>query len=1016
MLGKYSLPHAAWALDGWSSAAANTAAATAPNLMLLPTMILPVVCRKWRFANRFSLPDGPDAAVGLQKRPMLVFVEAQLELRGGWTGLGARGVAARRVDREQDLDGVGSDQGPDDLSVAGSLVLLARRVLPGHPLEVDGHDDARRVAELLGLGHVGPDPGLAGKRHVSRGTLHRARERDDEDRVARGGVAAGFPIGPEGGPHRHQRDEDHSRGRFRYRHRSLTPGRAWLQRGRLDVVRSAERHALRARNRGRQRAEERLARVIDLPPDEHRVVLVHRVVAVLHEHSAEVAELHGEGHAARRTEPVDVLAALLPRRHVRGAAVAGEDLAFLEVDVDGVIPSAAAVLDRPDLASPVPGSSRDASEVGVQHPVVVGLHAPRSEEGADRVVRVLASTGAELEHALTHHRDLREIGVRDHRARNLAQVRCRGVAHDAELQEPADAGVLRLARERVAQGQVLRRLLPVRMLAQVDHVDALADLVAREVDDDVVALGDALLVELVQHHRVREQVAVFRYLDHRRAVGERDLEEARNRRVQDAEAVLAALDLEVGLVRQVHGHHVTDEPVEVEDVEEHLAVGVEGLFGEHEIYVVFQVAPVLARARGELEVDAVVDAFVTAIQGAVQVEHSCIALVHVLRGEAEHVIVEPVRRHGLLPVAGELGDAAAPVGAAAARIGRVGVHAAEAGMNDRVMVVVELARVEVSARETVVLGAVMAVVLVRRDGVDAEPGVRPRIRGQLVVVPEEDPFIVPADQKLGRNRAVEGPEVGRVLVRHVRVERRTNRLGCVDAAVEPRLAAGVVVQERLRGRLRNLDGDLRREALPLLVRPDRPRRTAFDRARVASLHARNSRVEKLLGLVRLLLRSRPREVGKSLALQYVEARHRLRERRSPEQRAGRRAGRNRRIGAIGERAQAVLQSDGPCCADEPHLDEVATGYLLLRESLDDFSAVVPSLLGFPETVLGCIAWQIHCVLLSFSGDAVVPGWSPRTRSALSKLFSTVPETTKRDVDSGPPERGTGRGSPDGAAG
>src|SRR4051812_9180774 len=186
-----------------------------------------------------------------------------------------------------------------------------------------------------------------------------------------------------------------------------------LERGRLDVVRSAERHALRRRDRSRQRVEERLARAIDLPPDEHRVVLVHRVVAVLHEHSAEVAELHGEGHAARRTEPVDVLAALLPRRHVRGAAVPGEDLAFLEVDVDRVIPSAAAVLDRPDLASPVLGSSRDAAEVGVQHPVVVGLDAPRSEEGADRVVRVLASTQAELEHALTHHRDLREIGVRD---------------------------------------------------------------------------------------------------------------------------------------------------------------------------------------------------------------------------------------------------------------------------------------------------------------------------------------------------------------------------------------------------------------------------------------------------------------------------------------------------------------------------------------------------------------------------------------------------------------------------
>src|SRR5256885_3887752 len=130
-----------------------------------------------------------------------------------------------------------------------------------------------------------------------------------------------------------------------------------LERRGLGLVRSAEAHALGRRNRRRQRVEERLPIVADLPAHEHGVVLVHRVVAVLHEHSAEVAELHGDGDAARGAEAVHVLAAALPRRHVAQAAIAGEDLAFLEVDVDRVIPATAAGLQGPDLAGPVLRSS-----------------------------------------------------------------------------------------------------------------------------------------------------------------------------------------------------------------------------------------------------------------------------------------------------------------------------------------------------------------------------------------------------------------------------------------------------------------------------------------------------------------------------------------------------------------------------------------------------------------------------------------------------------------------------------
>src|ERR1700724_2308749 len=70
----------------------------------------------------------------------------------------------------------------------------------------------------------------------------------------------------------------------------LTP--AELERGRGYVIRRYKRDTLRRCDRCRQRPQEWRATVIDFPTDQHGVVLVHCVVAVLHEHSTPVAELH----------------------------------------------------------------------------------------------------------------------------------------------------------------------------------------------------------------------------------------------------------------------------------------------------------------------------------------------------------------------------------------------------------------------------------------------------------------------------------------------------------------------------------------------------------------------------------------------------------------------------------------------------------------------------------------------------------------------------------------------------
>src|SRR5262249_23252797 len=81
---------------------------------------------------------------------------------------------------------------------------------------------------------------------------------------------------------------------------------------RQDLGRRLERHALRFRDRRRQWPQERGSAIIDLPPQQHGVVLVQGVVAVLHEHPTKVPELHRELDTSVRAEAIDVFAALLP--------------------------------------------------------------------------------------------------------------------------------------------------------------------------------------------------------------------------------------------------------------------------------------------------------------------------------------------------------------------------------------------------------------------------------------------------------------------------------------------------------------------------------------------------------------------------------------------------------------------------------------------------------------------------------------------------------------------------------
>src|SRR6185312_11201431 len=116
--------------------------------------------------------------------------------------------------------------------------------------------------------------------------------------------------------------------------------------------------------------------------------------------------------------------------------------------------------------------------------------------------------------------------------------------------------------------EIGRRLLAILVFAQVHHPDFVSNVVAGEVNDDVITFGDTLLVKLGQNDRARQQVTVIGDLDHGGSIAQRDLKEARDAGVQNAEAILAALHFEIRLESQVHGHYVAQEAIEVEDVHE----------------------------------------------------------------------------------------------------------------------------------------------------------------------------------------------------------------------------------------------------------------------------------------------------------------------------------------------------------------------------------------------------------------------------------------------------------------
>ena len=256
------------------------------------------------------------------------------------------------------------------------------------------------------------------------------------------------------------------------------------------------------------------------------------VVAVVDVGAAVLAKLHLELHAPSRPQAPDVLAhEVLGGRKGGTTAVHGD--AFLEVEVDRVIPAAAAVNVGPVL---------DLAGLRVDHRHAVGVHrvgslavdgdGPGEAEhhfGAigralsrARIARVAVTFSAEFDDARAHRCDDRDLLCKGwwHHALVITTTAVRGGegaarhvyawhrANNPELQHGTKDRVAFVTAQGVRQRHPTIGLVAARLFQDVDEVELVADSEPREVDDDVVALGDALFVEFSQGDRMHHEVAV----------------------------------------------------------------------------------------------------------------------------------------------------------------------------------------------------------------------------------------------------------------------------------------------------------------------------------------------------------------------------------------------------------------------------------------------------------------------------------------------------------------------------
>jgi hypothetical protein len=171
------------------------------------------------------------------------------------------------------------------------------------------------------------------------------------------------------------------------------------------------------------------------------------------------------------------------------------------------------------------------------------------------------------------------------RHRDLAQIRRAGkvdgaryvdalhLANNSKLQHRADEWIVGIALER---RRVLRPASVVPHREPVHELDPRPDWKPGEIDDDVVALGYALLIQGRKGDGVDNQVAVIgdeleRYGISVR-VGERQLYKPGHAGIEDAETVLPRQHFHEGGIGEIDEWHIAQEAIGREDIEKVLSV------------------------------------------------------------------------------------------------------------------------------------------------------------------------------------------------------------------------------------------------------------------------------------------------------------------------------------------------------------------------------------------------------------------------------------------------------------
>src|SRR5262245_51737659 len=416
--------------------------------------------------------------------------------------------------------------------------------------------------------------------------------------------------------------------------------------------------------------------------------------------SAIFPELDLEGHrpVACSAKSPHVLSDQLFARGNRVAPVlpAEHGYAFFEVEVDRMVPTSAAIDIGPvlDLAW---FRDQERNPVGVHGMPFLPVYpdGPRECRGFRAVRDALTIGLARVAVARPAKFDKpRPDGVADNRnlygqnRRHRAQVRigrvedntgyinALDVADDVEFQDRADARIVRVAldhRGRLAQRyRVLLSATVLTHLQPVHQPDLAADRERGEVDDHVVPFRDTLHIQRPPGkqgigNRVHHQVSVIgNELERHRIpvlISEAELVEPRHAGIENSEAVFPRQYVHVRSVDHVDQRYVAQEPIGVEDIEGALSVLKGGEIGHDEVDVEIGVAVIEQFSAGQPQIDPVDELLVAAVRATVVVDHHQVALVDVLRGEEEAVIVGPHRALDLAEIARYLLEAAISIGA-----------------------------------------------------------------------------------------------------------------------------------------------------------------------------------------------------------------------------------------------------------------------------------------------------------------------------------------------------------------